>query len=443
MQNKLIRIDPSRITGRIKPMHGVGAGPVTGSFTYDASDEFRAAGIPFGRTHDIEYPFGAGEFVDIHCIFPWFDADENDPASYNFTLTDEYLRLMREAGTEPFYRLGSTIEHQPIKRHILPPKDFGKWARVCSHIIAHYNEGWANGYRWNIRYWEIWNEPDIPQCWTGTQEEIFELYRAASTLIKREHPDVKIGGLALTTPLSPLFEPFLAYARSHALPLDFVSWHGYCHKPAQAVEFAQTARRLMDKYGFTQAESIFDEWNYVVSWEDLLPSVKLHRVPFGAAFMASVIVSMQACPVDKLLFYDSQAFLTEWNNLFVPKPTKAHAARRGVDVLPGYWALYGWNQLYRAGNEIACEADENLYCTAAKTTEGETLVYISYFNDDAGLNACPPDDATVRVDVAGGTAGRLTIRRVDDGHAFEEEPLDGNEFVMRGNTFALVKLTEN
>ena len=269
MQNKRIQVYPDRDIGPVKPMHGVGGGPVTCHFTFNATEEFRAAGIPFGRTHDIEYPFGSGEFVDIHCIFPFFNADENDPASYNFTLTDEYLRLMREAGTEPFYRLGATIEHQSIKRHIHPPKDFGKWARICSHIIAHYNEGWANGYEWNIRYWEIWNEPDIPQCWTGTQEQIFELYREASTLIKREHPDVKIGGLALTSPHSPLFEPFLAFVRENGAPLDFVSWHGYCHTPAQAVENAALARSLMDRYGFTDAESIYNEWNYVVQWDDL------------------------------------------------------------------------------------------------------------------------------------------------------------------------------
>lgn len=31
---------------------------------------------------------GSGEFVNIHCIFKNFDADVNDPASYNFAATD-------------------------------------------------------------------------------------------------------------------------------------------------------------------------------------------------------------------------------------------------------------------------------------------------------------------------------------------------------------------
>ena len=440
MEIKRIQVDPGRVVGRIKPMHGVGGGPVTGHFTYDATEQFREAGIPFGRTHDIEYPFGSGEFVDVHCIFPFFAADENDPASYNFMLTDEYLRLMREAGTEPFYRLGAAIEHQPIKRHIHPPKDFGKFARICSHIIAHYNEGWANGYEWNIRYWEIWNEPDIPQCWTGTQDQIFELYRAVSTLIRQEHPGVKVGGLALTSPRSPMFEPFLAFARDAGVPLDFVSWHCYCHVPGEAAANARLARELMDTYGFTQAESIYDEWNYVVSWDDLQPSLDLHDKAFGAAFMAAVIASMQHEAVDKLMFYDAQMLMKTWNNLFTPRPMKVHAARQGVDTLKGYWTLYGWNRLYQAGEEISCEAPKDMYCAAARTPEGGTLLYISYYNDDAGLNARPPEDASARVEIGGKPCQAMTVYRVDDKRDFEPESIEGGEFTMQGNSFALVKI---
>ena len=67
------------------------------------------------------------------------------------------------AGVEPYYRLGITIEHQAYIKpyHTFPPKDPEKWARICEHIIRHYTEGWADGYHYNIRYWEIWNEPEV------------------------------------------------------------------------------------------------------------------------------------------------------------------------------------------------------------------------------------------------------------------------------------------
>ncbi len=439
MTEKHIRVYPSKIMGRIRPLHGVGGGPVTGNFENDASGFFKAAGIPFGRTHDIEYPFGSGEFVDVHCVFPYFDADADDPAAYNFSLTDEYLRLMLEAGAEPFYRLGASIEHQPVKRHIKPPRDFQKYADICSRIVAHFNEGWANGYHMNIRYWEVWNEPDIPQCWTGTDEEMFELYRVIAATLKRDHPYIKVGGIALTSPWSHMFAPFLKYARDNGCPLDFVSWHDYCHTPEKAVEAAHRARRLMDEYGFANAESIFDEWNYMVDWNDAQASIDLHDTAFAAAFMASVISSIQSTRTDKLMFYDAQLPMRSWNNLFAPTPMKVHAARREVRALKGYRTLFAWNELYRAGTQLYCEADSDIYCTAARAANGDTLIYISYYNDDAGLNRCPPPEARVTIDLPG--ARRMKLNIVDDTHDFDAAQSDNPCFIMQGNSFALARLT--
>lgn len=85
----LLKADFSAASGKpIKPLHGVNSGPMNKVFTYDARPLFAEAGIPFARLHDVEYPYGSGEFVDIPCIFRCFDADETDPANYNFGLTD-------------------------------------------------------------------------------------------------------------------------------------------------------------------------------------------------------------------------------------------------------------------------------------------------------------------------------------------------------------------
>ena len=62
-----VKINFNNKTGKIRPMHGIGAGPITQNFSSDASKLYAEIGIPYARTHDIEYPFGSGEFVDIHC----------------------------------------------------------------------------------------------------------------------------------------------------------------------------------------------------------------------------------------------------------------------------------------------------------------------------------------------------------------------------------------
>lgn len=182
-----IKVDFSKTTGTVKPMNAVNNGPVY-KFTIDQRitniDAFREAAIPYARTHDasIYYSYGGEHTVDVHAIFPDFDKDPTDPSSYDFTLTDEYLKVMIYAGVKPFYRLGSKIEHWPKKYGTLPPKDFHKWAVICEHIIRHYTEGWANGFKYDIEYWEIWNEPDgapddadivDKKCWGGTMTNGF------------------------------------------------------------------------------------------------------------------------------------------------------------------------------------------------------------------------------------------------------------------------------
>ena len=84
-----------------------------------------------------------------------------------FAFTDAYLKPLVEAGCKIFYRLGVTIENNwKIKAYnIYPPKDFAKWARICEHVVRHYNEGWAHGFKWGIEYWEIWNEPENLPMW--------------------------------------------------------------------------------------------------------------------------------------------------------------------------------------------------------------------------------------------------------------------------------------
>lgn len=52
----------------------------------------------------------------------------------------------------------------------LIPEDFDKVAEIFAATVRHYNRGWADGYNWNIKYWEIWNEPEgIQNMWTPAE----------------------------------------------------------------------------------------------------------------------------------------------------------------------------------------------------------------------------------------------------------------------------------
>lgn len=384
-----VRVDFQQITGQIKPVHGVNNGPVTCNFWYDASEYFLAANIPYCRLHDTEYPFGSGEFVDIACIFKDFSADAEDPASYNFTLTDDYLRCIREVGAEIVYRLGASIEHQPVKRNIIPPADYLKWAKICEHIIRHYNEGWANGYFWNIEYWEIWNEPEfvnygISRCWTGTKEEFFEFYRVVATHLKERFPQLKIGGPAFTAPDHDYAKEFLRFVTQSdsQIPLDFYSWHGYVKNVEEAKELAKRAKGMLQDFDLTETESFYDEWNYVPSWNEMETAYEKMKTAEGAALCAGTLCVLQQSPVEKAMYYDAQLrWENEWCGLFAPGKTHRHAIGNKVIPLKPYYSFYGFGVLYKLRKEIFTSV-EGEYIYACGATDGmESALLLACFTD--------------------------------------------------------------
>ncbi len=381
----LLTIRPDRVIGTMLPMHAVNNGPiVSGSDQCRGNDvAFAAAGIPYVRNHDASFfaSYGSDHTVDISAVFPNFDKDPYDPLSYDFAVTDHYLSQILSVGSQIFYRLGNRIEHYVKKYHILPPKDYQKWAVVCEHIIRHYNEGWANGFYHKILYWEIWNEPDLDaddakdkRTWGGTFDEFLPLFAVTAKHLKSCFPSLKIGGPAManTKDISKgsRCDRFLSYMKEHEVPLDFFSWHVYGMNTEKIVGRAINARTILDQYGFTATESILNEWNYVENWTDRFThSVECIISERGAAFTAAVMTACQELRVDMLMYYDARP--CAFNGLFdfyTYRPLK------------GYYPFLIFNDLYRKGTQIAVDGTEDeLYAVAAKGKDGSIAAMITYF----------------------------------------------------------------
>ncbi len=358
-------VDFTREAGRMKPLHGVNNSP---NRIRGALPEFAEAGIPYVRLHDTCGPYGGARYVDVPNIFPDFDADENDPKSYDFVFTDEYLKPIVAAGSKPFYRLGVTIENHAGLRayNVYAPRDFAKWARICEHIVRHYNEGWANGFRWGIEYWEIWNEPESNTMWRGsTREAFFEFYRTAAVHLKDKFPGIKVGGYGSTgflhadhegiaewTPdrekmtkrWMEWFEAFCEYVGRTRAPVDFFSWHLYLREgsgtgPELIARHAALARRALDAHGMKGAESILDEWNWRPRgfWD----AMKGHE---GAACAAAAFCVMQRAPVDKAMYYDA----------FPQRRYCGLFTWPGERTTPCYEAFAAYNALFALGRAVEC-----------------------------------------------------------------------------------------
>ena len=321
-------VDFSRTNGVIRPLHGGNNGPLCYGELVDLTKFHRELAIPFTRLHDSAWPYP--DLVDIHAVFPNFEADPELPSSYRFGPTDDYLRAITNTGARIVFRLGESIEHAKRKRYVHPPRDPEKWAAICLGIIRHYNEGWADGHRFDIRYWEIWNEPENrPAMWTGTPEQFYRLYATTAKAIKQRWPQLKVGGPSLghqgdyrdgRLRPSEFLRDFMAFIRRERAPLNFFSWHLYSNDPAEPARRASAVRAFLDVEGFANTESHLNEWNYLPDndWKPMTASQGETRERWysrqggaeGAAFAACALMALQDAPLDVANYYsaDNQPF---------------------------------------------------------------------------------------------------------------------------------------
>ena len=376
-----INVDKKIFIGKIKPMNCVNNFPTMGTELDALVSELK---IPCSRLHDTA--FLNPHLVDVPSVFPNFEADENDEKSYDFAFTDYWIKHLYDLGIDVFYRLGVSIEnYQSIKPyHIYPPKDYEKWARICEHIILHYNFGWANGFNYNIKYWEIWNEPDNfqeiddNQMWKSSFEEYIKLYEISSKHLKGKFPELKIGGYsscgfyaileqkavkdAKSSSRTEYFiecaEKFLEYAQKNCLPLDFFSWHSYSDTKCNVL-YARYARELLDKFGFYDTESNLNEWN---PW-----GTRYRGTLRDASNILSNMLALQNEPVDMLMYYDimlTAYYCGVFNPLNSKKPFKA------------YYAFKAFSELFEISNQVKTENDDGdiFAISAYDGTKGVTVI---------------------------------------------------------------------
>lgn len=380
-----INIDLNNHGGPIKPMNAVNNGPsgskvrrIKGNF-----NDYAAANIPFARNHDASFYSGYGgeHTVDVHRIFKNFDADENNPASYVFEPTDDYISDTISAGTKVFYRLGASIEHG-YKEGTYPPKNFEKWARICEHIILHYTEGWADGFKYDIEYWEIWNEPDCRNadgsnpCWQGTEDEFIEFYEVAAKYLKERFPHLKIGGPAFCGPWSKpgdFKSRFLKAVKERNIPFDFYSFHCYAKEPLGVYETAVEASRQLEIHGLSGIPTILNEFNYVRGWfgDEYEYSMKSIKGLKGGSFLLGSMLACQESPLDMLMYYEARP--CSWSGLWNTD---------GLTPLKAYYSLVVFDVLAQLGTWVKADnrVDDVYYCAATNGTD--SALALTYFNDD-------------------------------------------------------------
>ncbi len=228
--------------------------------------------------------------------------DHDDEPLYSFFNADRIVDFLLSIGMRPFVELSfmpealasgyTTVFH--YKGNVTPPKDYKQWAALMVKLVGHWVERYG---REEVKEWffEVWNEPNLPAFWKGSQADYFTLYRHTVEAIKSVDPALKVGGPA--TAKNEWIEEFLAFCDKKKLPVDFVSTH---HYPTDALgnesddtetQLATSRRGILREQAqdsFRRARGLpvyYTEWNASSNPRDLL-----HDGPYAAAFVAKTIM---------------------------------------------------------------------------------------------------------------------------------------------------------
>ncbi len=433
--------------GIIKEMNSVGQPPMVG-ISVNHFHYLTEANMRYSRLHDVAGPFGGNMFVDIPNIFRDFDADETDPASYDFAFTDILIKGLMDAKCEPIFRLGVSIEnYQHIKAYrIFPPKDYDKWARICEYIIRHYREGWADGFNYDITYWEIWNEPDfepLPEknmMWRGTPEELYRLYAVSAKHLKSCFGDsIKVGGYAscgfygiFADPEKygmdvekrtdgwtqdpshvyhiDFFRDFLEYVKKENAPLDFFSWHTYC-SVSDAEHIADFTDKVLTEYGYGDIETMLNEWNPVYGYEDKLKSSA------ASANAAAMMCAMQNKKTTILCYYDARMRSGWYGGLFNANTAKPFNT---------YYSFVAFGEMIALKNQIRADFDpqEGLYVVGAADGDKKISMIVNISDEDMEISTNAPG---------------MDVYIIDSDNAYTKSGLNSESFTLKSYQVAVLK----
>ena len=253
-----VEVDASRTAGELKPIwRFFGADEPNYATMKDGRKlmkhlgELRPGSVYF-RAHNL---LNTGDGTPA---FKWgstnaYTEDRDGKPVYDWTVTDRIIDSYLERGVRPYLQIGfmpqalssakpgTPYQHswRPGFAYDLiaggwnaPPKDYAKWGELVfqwtKHCVERY--GREEVLRW---YFEVWNEPNGPAYWTGTQDEFNKLHDYAIDAVRRALPEARVGGPDVAGSGGAFMDAFLKHVvsgKNHATgqtgtPTDFLAFH--------------------------------------------------------------------------------------------------------------------------------------------------------------------------------------------------------------------------
>lgn len=300
------------------------------------------------------------------------------------------------------------------KANVTPPRDYSTWAYFIQLLVQHWVDryGIEEASEW---FFEVWNEPNLPDFWTGSQADYFKFYQYTADAIKKVDPNLRVGGPA--TANNAWIEPFLAYNKANKVPVDFVSTHHYptdafgqpgddtvtqLSKSSRSVLRAQTIGARKESQGLPL---YYTEWATSSN-----PFDQLHDSPYAAAFIIKTIMEARGL-VNGYSYWAFSDIFEE--NYFCSLPFHGGFGLLNIYGIPKP-AYRAYQLLHRLGNEIMAVKGEH-ETVDAWVVRKDGCIQILVTNWALPLHNIQEESITIKIT----NPPKITaafIERIDDAH---------------------------
>ena len=379
------------------------------------------------RFHDAQIENPTQRIVDIHSLFPLFHADETKEENYTFQQTDDYMQSIVGCDAEIDFRLGETIDHSGFERLVAAPTDIDKWARICRNIIGHYKNGEMHGMHLNIKRVSVWEEPDNHCLFGGTVEQYAEMFCKVYRLLKKDFPDIRVGGPSVMGCGYEFAEKFLHICKENGIEPDFVSATCYWREIDIACEQVENYRKIMDKAGLYDTKYVLTEWHFgVPDWSRTgYMSENQFNTVHNAAFSAGLLTKLMDIDYLDVAYYYSWG-CSVW--------AVYDMLSEDLHLMPVYYGLMLFQNVAaecKTRLYTECDEEKNTYVLAGKTEDGKTRLLLTCFGNE---------DCIYRIKTEG--AAKAVLKSVEEAFA-EEKCTIGTEIEAKEGVFTIENLGGN
>ncbi|MBI3292166.1 MAG: T9SS type A sorting domain-containing protein [Elusimicrobia bacterium] len=279
----------------------------------------------------------------------WTDINTAE-GQYDWTHLDLFLDLARAHNVDLLYTFGATPRwaslrpNEPWEDHPLggggaaPPRDMRYWDDFVRAIATHNKK---HGGR--IKYWEIWNEWNAREYWTGDTATMVTMAQHAYRIIKSIDPnalvlapDAASDAIANATEadnwVADYTNRFLSAGGGNYA--DVITFHGYRHRPEDINSMVNAIRVVMAANG----QSAKPLWDTEGSWGQ---NFELPDLDEQAAYVARSYLLHGSKGVERFYWYgwdgyDESKPRNDWGTLWDPR--RGGIQKSGI----AYREVYQW-----------------------------------------------------------------------------------------------------